>query len=78
MKESIEKLREDYKSFRKGNKSGLAVKSNALSLLEIAESQGKTEVAEEIKDMLVDLEFAISENQCNCHKGNSGSCCGGQ
>lgn len=73
MNKSIEKLREDYESFKKGNKSVLAVKSSALSLLEIAEKQGDVEVAEEIKDMLVDLEFAIGENQCNCHKGNS--CC---
>ena len=73
MMENIAKLREDYESFRKGNKSGLAVKSSALSLLEIAESQGDTDVIEEIKDMLVDLEFSIGENKCNCHKGSS--CC---
>jgi hypothetical protein len=73
MKESIEKLREDYESFKKGNKSVLAVKSRALSVLEIAKKQGDTEAVEEIKDILIDLEFAIGENQCNCHKGNS--CC---
>ena len=69
----IERLREDYKSFKKGSKSVLAVKASALSLLEVAKTQGDLEVVEEIKDMLVDLEFAIDENQCNCHKGHS--CC---
>jgi len=73
MEESIEKLREDYNSYKKGNKSNLSVKVSALSLLEIAKSQGDVEVVEEIKDMLVDLEFSIDENKCNCHRGNS--CC---
>ena len=70
MIEGIEKLREDYKAFKKGNKSVLAVRASALSLLETVENKGDVEVVEEIKDMLVDLEFSIDENQCNCHKGN--------
>jgi hypothetical protein len=73
MEEDIEKLREDYKSFRKGNKSVLDVKANALSLLEVAESQGDVGMVEEIKDMLMELEFSLEENKCNCHRGNS--CC---
>jgi hypothetical protein len=71
--EGIEKLREDFKSYRKGNKSALSVKADAFSLLDVAESKGDVEVADEIKDMLMDLEFSIDENQCNCHRGNS--CC---
>jgi hypothetical protein len=73
MKEGIEKLREDFKSCRQGNMSVLSVKADALSLLKVAESKGDAEVIEEIKDMLMDLEFSIEENRCNCHKGNS--CC---
>ena len=73
MKEDLEKLREDYNSFRKGNKSVLDVKASALSLLEVAESLGDVEVAEEIKDMLVELEFSMEENKCNCHRG--APCC---
>lgn len=69
----IEKLREDFKSYRKGNKSALSVKADALSLLDVAETKGDVEVVDEIKDMLMDLEFSIDENQCNCHRGNS--CC---
>ena len=78
MKEALEKLREDYKSFRKGNKSNLSVKASALSLLNVAESKGEVEVVEEIKDMLVELESSIEENKCNCHRGNchkGHSCC---
>ena len=73
MKEGIEKLREDFKNFRKGNTSALSVKTSALSLLEVAKSKGDIEVVGEIEDMLMDLEFSIDENQCNCHKGHS--CC---
>jgi hypothetical protein len=73
MKEGIEKLREDFKNFRKGNTSALSVKTSALSLLEVAKSKGDIEVVGEIEDMLMDLEFSIEENRCNCHKGNS--CC---
>ena len=73
MKEDIEKLRIDFKNFRKGNTSALSVKTNALSLLEVAKSEGDSEVVDEIEDMLMDLEFSIEENKCNCHKGNS--CC---
>ena len=68
MKESIEKLREDYESFKKGNKSNLSVKDSALSLLSIAKSKGDLKVVEEIKDILMDLEFSIEENKCDCVK----------
>ena len=71
MAESIEKLREDYQSFRKGEKSNLAVKTDALLLLDNAKTNGDTEVVEEITDMLLDLELSISENKCICHKGDS-------
>ena len=71
MKECIEKLKEDFKNFRKGNTSALSVKTNALSLLEVAKSKGDAEVVDEIEDMLMDLEFFIEENKCNCHRGNS-------
>lgn len=73
MKEDIEKLREKFKNFRKGSTSALSVRTNALSLLEFAKSQGDVEVVDEIEDMLMDLEFSIEENKCNCHRGNS--CC---
>ena len=73
MKEAIEQLREDYDSYRKGAKSVLSVKESALSLLDIAQSKGDVKLVEEIKDMLLELEFSIDENKCNCNKGNS--CC---
>jgi hypothetical protein len=73
MKEDIEKLREDFRNFRKGNTSALSVKTNALSLLEVAKGNGDAEVVDEVEDMLMDLEFSIEENRCNCHRGNS--CC---
>ena len=71
MAESIEKLREDYQSFRKGEKSNLAVKTDALLLLDKARSKGDFNVVDEISDMLMDLELSIAENKCNCHKGDS-------
>lgn len=73
MNENIRKLREDYQSFRKGEKSNLAVKTDALLLLDKAKTRGDAEVVDEITDMLMDLELSISENECNCHKGDS--CC---
>ena len=73
MKESIEQLRKDYESYKQGNKSVLSVKASALSLLDLAQSKGDVKVVEEIKDILLDLEFSIDENKCNCHNGNS--CC---
>lgn len=73
MNEAIEQLREDYDSYKKGTKSVLYVKKSALHLLEVAQNEGDVEVVEEIKDMLLELEFSIDENKCNCHKGNS--CC---
>jgi len=47
------------------------VKTDALLLLDKAKIKGVTEVVEEITDMLMDLELSISENKCNCHKGDS-------
>ena len=69
----IENLREDFKDFIKGEKSNLSIKSSAISLLELAKNNGETDVVNEIEDMLIDIEFSITENKCNCHKGNS--CC---
>ena len=73
MNEAIDQLREDYESYKKETKSVLYVKKSALSLLDVAQNKGAVEVVEEIKDMLMELEFSIHENKCNCHKGNS--CC---
>jgi hypothetical protein len=73
MVEGIEKLREDFKSFRKGDKSALSIKQSALALLDVAKSKGDVKAVDEIKDMLMDLEFSLDENQCNCHRENS--CC---
>ena len=78
MKEDLEKLREDYKGFKKGNKSVLSVRVSALKLLHLAKNEGDVRVVEEIKDMLVDLELSIEENKCNCNRGNchkGHSCC---
>ena len=71
MEESIRKLKEDYQSFRKGEKSNLTVKTDALLLLDKARIKGDTKMVEEITDMLMDLELSIAENKCNCHKGDS-------
>ncbi|MCJ7713569.1 hypothetical protein MUO66_03820 [Candidatus Bathyarchaeota archaeon] len=71
MEKSIKKLRDDYKSFMNGEKSNLSVKTNALILLDIAQSKGNNNVVDEITDMLMDLELSIAENKCNCHKGDS-------
>ena len=75
MEYSIENLRDDFKDFMAGKKSNLAVKDNALILLEDAKNRGDDDLVGEIEDMLVDLEFSIEENKCNCHEGSS--CCGG-
>lgn len=69
----IKNLREDFKDFIKGEKSNLSVKSSAISLLELAKNNGETDVVNEIEDMLIDIEFSITENKCNCHKRDS--CC---
>ncbi len=71
MEESIRKLEEDYQSFRKGEKSNLSVKTDALLLLDKARIKGDTKMVEEITDMLMDLELSIAENKCNCQKGDS-------
>ena len=71
MEESIRKLKEDYQSFRKGEKSNLTVKTDALLLLDKARIKGDTKMVEEVTDMLMDLELSIAENKCNCHKGDS-------
>ncbi|MBY9013457.1 MAG: hypothetical protein KGD70_13870 [Candidatus Lokiarchaeota archaeon] len=49
----------------------MSVKTNALILLDIAQSKGNNNVVDEITDMLMDLELSIAENKCNCHKGDS-------
>ena len=71
MEYGIEDLREDFDDFMKGEKSNLAVKSSAISLLEVAKSTGDTDLVGEIEDMLMELEFSIEENKCDCLRKDS-------
>ena len=68
MRDRLVKLREKYERFRRGEEDVLAVKDEARLLLKEAQKKGKTEILEEVEDMLVDLEFSAEENKCKCHQ----------
>lgn len=71
MKDKVESLRKKFGSFRKGEEDPLAVRLETMILLEEAKENGDPETLNEIEDMLMDLQFAIEENKCNCHRKRS-------
>lgn len=70
MESKIESLRRKYKDFRRGKEDVLAVRHEAMLVLEEARRNGYSEVTDEVEDMLIDLEFSIEENKCKCHRKN--------
>ncbi len=68
MENKIESLRRKYKDFRRGKENALAVRHEALLVLDEARRDGYFEVTGEVEDMLIDLEFSIEENKCKCHR----------
>jgi len=67
----VEAIRKKYKSFKKGQEDGLAVRDQVRLALEETRKIGNDEIMEELEDMLMDLEFSIQEDKCNCHKDSS-------
>lgn len=74
MENQIERLRNKYTRFKSGKEPVLAVREVAILVLDEAKKRDKTAILEEVQDMLIDLEFAIEENKCNCHRNHS-TCC---
>lgn len=68
MRDRLVKLREKYERFRRGEEDVLAVKDEARLLLKEAQKKGRTEILEEVEDMLVDLELSAEESKCKCHQ----------
>lgn len=71
LKETIETLRRMYEGFKKGEEDVLAVRDRVRIALEKAIKNEANEVAEELEDMLMDLELSIEDNKCKCHKSSS-------
>jgi len=67
MENRVESLRRMYKGFREGVEDVFAVRDEAVLVLEEAKRMGDSKTVEEVKDMLLDLEFSIEENRCKCH-----------
>ncbi len=70
MGDTIEKLRRRYESFRKEEADVLSVRDQVRLALEEAKSQGNDALFDELEDMLMDLEFSIEDNKCECHKSD--------
>lgn len=71
MEDTIETLRKKYEGFKKGEEDVLAVRDQVRLAFEEARRRGNDDIMEELEDMLMDLEFSIEEDKCNCHKENS-------
>ena len=67
MEDKIQSLRRKYEGSKKGAEDVLAVRDEALLVLEEVGRKGDRETEEEIENMLIDLEFSIEENKCKCH-----------
>ena len=64
MKNTIETIRRKYRSFKKGAEDALAVRDQVHLALEATRKEGNDGIAEELEDMLMDLEFSIQESKC--------------
>ncbi|MEJ2272861.1 MAG: hypothetical protein P8X91_10435 [Candidatus Bathyarchaeota archaeon] len=57
-----------FENFKKGKENPYAIKQEALKILGEAKKTGQSNVVNEIEEMLIDIEFSIDENQCNCNR----------
>ncbi|MCK5631780.1 hypothetical protein KAH85_04415 [Candidatus Bathyarchaeota archaeon] len=64
MKNTIETIRRKYRGFKKGAEDALAVRDQVHLALEEARKEGNDGIAEELEEMLMDLEFSIQESKC--------------
>jgi hypothetical protein len=65
------KVREEFEAFKRGEADALAVKDSVESALGAARGRGDAAVAEELEDMLMDLESSIEDTRCQCHRKTS-------
>lgn len=61
MEDRIESLRRKYKAFQVGREDVLSLIDEAKAVLEEVRKSGKNKLAEEIEDILIDLEFSREE-----------------
>lgn len=66
----ITNLRMLYENFKKGQENPYTVRQEALKILDEAKKTGQNNVVDEIEEMLIDIEFSINENQCNCNRSS--------
>jgi len=59
-----------YENFKKGNENPYAVRAEALRVLEEARENGDKNMIDEIEDILLDIEFSLNENKCNCSRSS--------
>ena len=72
MKEQIANLKLKYENFKKGNENPYIVRTEALLVLEEAKKKGYDQVIDEVEEMLMDIQFSINENKCNCNRSSCG------
>ena len=70
MNEKLTDLKLKYENFKKGNENPYTVRTEALRLLEEAKERGDNQTVDLIEDILLDIEFSINENKCNCTRSS--------
>ena len=61
-------LKLKYENFKKGNENPFTIRTEALSVLEEAKKAGDSKTIDELEEILMDIEFSINENKCNCNR----------
>jgi len=70
MNKKITNLKLKYKNFKKGNENPFEIKTEALRVLEEAKKTGDNKIVDAVEDILMDIEFSINENKCNCSRSS--------
>ena len=70
MNEKLTDLKLKYENFKKGTENPYTVRTEALRLLEEAKEKGDNQTVDMIEDILLDIEFSINENKCNCTRSS--------
>ena len=68
MKTKMTNLKLKYENFKKGNENPFTIRTEALSVLNEAKKVGDSKTIDEIEEILMDIEFSINENKCNCNR----------
>ncbi|MCS7124616.1 MAG: hypothetical protein NZ932_04275 [Candidatus Bathyarchaeota archaeon] len=74
MEEAFRNFKTKYERFLKGHEDPSALRREAEKLLVEAKAKGNLDIAEELKEILIELTISSEGMKCNCHMSSRCPC----